>query len=182
MSEFIIYVILLALWSVILFFGKSLGISVILFIIPLLTYLYYLFRKNKVINNKKGLLFMIPIVLLSLTYFIFDNETFAELNFLVIIGLFVLMYIFTIKPIYDIKTIVVEGVTLLFEPISLIGNLFKELGNLFNNRVKIPQNTKRVLKSFSPNSFFKSPPMKKFFPLLLFLENGLSKLLILIEK
>jgi len=147
MSEFIIYILLLSLWNVVLFYGKSLGISVILFIIPLLLFIYNLLKKNNKINNKKGLLFMIPIVLLSVTYFMYDSFTFGVLNRLVIFILFILMYIFTIKPTYEISRIFVDGVTLVFEPIAFIGKFFKEVSNSLSGKIKLSDTTKKVLKS-----------------------------------
>ena len=59
MGEFILYIILLSIWNVILFFGKSIGVSVLLFMLPMLTLFYYYFDKKKLINNKKGLLFTV---------------------------------------------------------------------------------------------------------------------------
>ncbi len=61
MSSFVVYIIIMALWNVILFCGSSYGISVILFMLPLMILLYSYFKKNNLIKNKSGLLFMIPI-------------------------------------------------------------------------------------------------------------------------
>ena len=50
-----LYIFLLAIWFTILFIGKKLGLSVILFIIPLLIVIYVILEKNNRIKNKKGL-------------------------------------------------------------------------------------------------------------------------------
>ena len=147
MNKFKLYVVLLAIWNVILFYGNSYGISVILFIIPLLIYLYRILKYNKKINNKKGLLLMIPIILLSLTYFIFNNEEFKALNFIVIIGLIALMYIITIKDTYEFKTLFEDMFITIFEPITLLGDFFKEMFPKRKNKIKVSDKTKRVLKS-----------------------------------
>ena len=97
MSSYIIWILLLSIWNILLFYGNRLGISVILFMIPLLIFIYIFLKKNDKIQNKKGLLFLIPIVLLSLTFTLFDNELFTFLNCIVITLLFGLMYIFTIS-------------------------------------------------------------------------------------
>ena len=60
MSGYIIWILLLAVWNLILFYGNNFGISVVLFIVPLLTFIYIFLKKNNLIKNKKGLLFMIP--------------------------------------------------------------------------------------------------------------------------
>ena len=65
MSSYIIFILLLAIWNVILFYGNELGISVILFMAPLLTFIYFFLKRNDKINNIKGLLYMIPMILLS---------------------------------------------------------------------------------------------------------------------
>ncbi len=147
MNKFKLYVVLLAIWNVILFYGNSYGISVILFIIPLLIYLYRILKYNKKINNKKGLLLMIPIIMLSLTYFIFNNEEFKALNFIVIIGLIALMYIITIKDTYEFKTLFEDMFITIFEPITLLGDFFKEMFPKRKNKIKVSDKTKRVLKS-----------------------------------
>ncbi len=90
---------------------------------------------------------MIPIILLSSTYLIYDSSSFTSLNYFVIFGFFILMYIFTIKPTYEIKDIIVEGVTIVFEPISLIGDYLKEVTNKISSKIKLSENAKKVLKS-----------------------------------
>ena len=60
----LIYIIILCIWNSILFFDNSTGINVVLFTIPLLIYLFYVFKINKLIYNKWGLLFFIPIIIL----------------------------------------------------------------------------------------------------------------------
>lgn len=56
--------------------------------------LYILYRKNK-IQNKNGLLLLIPIILLSSTYFIFANKTFYISNIFVILILNIIMCVIT---------------------------------------------------------------------------------------
>ena len=147
MGEFILYIILLSIWNVILFFGKSIGVSVLLFMLPMLTLFYYYFDKKKLINNKKGLLFMVPIVLLSACYLIFDSTLFNTLNYLVIPILMIFMYIFTIKPSFKLGEILDNFIRIIFEPISCIGNVIEELNTKFKKTKKISDKTKKVIKS-----------------------------------
>ena len=67
MKKILIGTILLALLHSILIVSQDLGINVILFTVPLLCFLIYMMKEAKVIKNKKGLLFVIPIILLSTT-------------------------------------------------------------------------------------------------------------------
>ena len=147
MSEYIIWILIISLWNVILFYGKSLGVSVILFMIPLLIYLYVFLKKNNKINNKKGLLFMIPIVLLSITYLIFNSSLFSILNVPVIIALFLLMYVYTIKPTYKFFDLFEKALCLLFEPISYIGRFFRVATSKISDKFKLSDKTKKILLS-----------------------------------
>lgn len=147
MTNFLIWIFLIAIWNSILFYEKQLGISVILFIIPLLLLIYYILKSQNKIINKKGLLFMIPIILLSLTYYIFDSSTFRILNIPVLIILFLLMYIYTIKPTYSIKDIINDIVDLISKPLDCISNIFHLVINSISNKLKLSNNTKQNIKS-----------------------------------
>jgi len=147
MINLFIYVFILAILNSVLFYGKDIGINVILFIIPILSFIYYVLKGNKKINNKKGLLFMIPIVLLSLSYLIYDNATFKVLNSIAIIVLFILMFIYTIYPTYNLEEIGKRSISLIFEPLRCIGNVYRLIGNKFNELIKIPSSTKKKIKS-----------------------------------
>ena len=81
----------------ILFYGKEIGISMIIFEAILNGILLYIMnRKNKIIN-KNGLLLLVPIILLSSTYFIFASKVFYVSNIIIIIVLNILMYAITIN-------------------------------------------------------------------------------------
>ena len=71
---------ILAVAQSILFYGKSLGISMLLFEIICNGIILYVLNKNGKIKNKRGFLFIIPIILLGSTYFIFANTTLYILN------------------------------------------------------------------------------------------------------
>lgn len=76
MIKLFIFVFILSIWHLFLFYGKELGLSVILFILPLLGITFYVLKKWNKIERRYGLFFMIPIILLSCYYFvfIFKNE------------------------------------------------------------------------------------------------------------
>jgi hypothetical protein len=85
--------IILSVIQSILFYGKKIGISMLLFEIILNgIVLYILYKKNK-IQNKTGILLIIPILLLSSTFFVFANKTFYIANILVIMMLNLIMYV-----------------------------------------------------------------------------------------
>ena len=89
--ELLIGALFLSIWQYILFNKQSVGISAILFAIPVL-YITIRLLKGK-IENKKSLLISIPIILLSITYFIFDNTVFRCINTVIIPLLYIIMII-----------------------------------------------------------------------------------------
>ena len=100
--------ILLSIVQSILFYGKELGISIILFLILANGILYYiLYKKNEIYNNK-GFFLLIPIVLLGSTYFIFANRVFYVMNLLVLVLLHILMYAIVTNNFIHIGNIVVD--------------------------------------------------------------------------
>ena len=88
---------IIAIVQSILFYGREIGISMLLFsCIANGIIIYLLHRKNK-IQNKKGFFLLVPIILLSSTYFIFANKTFYMANIFVILILNILMYAIVIN-------------------------------------------------------------------------------------
>ena len=67
MKKILIGTIILCILHSILLVERNLGINVLLFTVPLLGFLVYEMKEEKVIKNKKGLLFILPILLLSAT-------------------------------------------------------------------------------------------------------------------
>lgn len=80
----------LSILQSILFWHKSPGISIAIFLTA--TIILTIYNLKEMIKNKKGILWAIPIELLGLTYFIFNNTFFKILNVPVILVLFVIMY------------------------------------------------------------------------------------------
>lgn len=111
----------LSILQSILFWHKSPGISVILFIVPTVLVILYNLKEKQMINNKKGILWAIPIILLSLTYFIFNNAFFQVLNIPVIFTLIVIMCIsITEEKISENRFIR-----------NILGKIFKPFGIMF---------------------------------------------------
>lgn len=93
----IICSLILSVLQSILFYKKEIGISMLLFaLIGNGIIFYILYKKNK-IQNKSGVLLMIPIILLSGTYLIFANKTFYIANIFVLIALNISMYAIVIN-------------------------------------------------------------------------------------
>lgn len=147
MSSLLIYIFILCIWNSILFFDNSLGVNVILFIIPLVVFLCYALKINNKIKNKYGLLFIIPICLLSISYLIYDNMFFKMLNVILIPVMFLFMYIYTIRPTFEIMTIFKDCVRLLFEPFDCIKNICQLIKMKLNDTFKLSNDSKKKVKS-----------------------------------
>lgn len=89
--------IILSIIQSVLFYGKEIGISCVLFSIISNIIIYYILYKKGKIQNKIGILLIIPILLLSSTYFIFANKTFYVANIFIILILEIMMYVIIIN-------------------------------------------------------------------------------------
>ena len=147
MDGYIIFIFLLTILQSFLFYSKSLGLNVILFMIPLLVFLVIVLKNNNKIKNKKGLLFIIPIILLSISYLIYDNSFTKAFNVLVIPSLLILMYIYTVKPTNSLTKLIENGVKLIFEPFNCIEKLYNIVGMKLNSLIKLSDQNKKVIKS-----------------------------------
>lgn len=148
MTGYILFIFLLAVLHSVMFFGKAFGLNVILFIIPILIFLVILLKQNKKVKNKWGFLFIIPIILLSISYAIYDNDFTRVLNLLVIPALIIMMYIYTMNPIYKLKDFIKHGVYLVFEPLNCIGKFYNLVGMQLNKVFKLSDTSKKRIKSF----------------------------------
>jgi len=97
-SRFIIYGIVTGIVFDILFYNKTLGVSYPVFITFLLILVIVEFWKNLNLLNKPARLFVVPILLLSLTFFIYSNHVLKILNYL-LIPLLILMFIILLAKI-----------------------------------------------------------------------------------
>ncbi|MBR2712359.1 MAG: DUF4173 domain-containing protein [Bacilli bacterium] len=147
MEGLIIYILLLSIYNCVLFYGKSLGINVLLFNIPLLIFMIKRIKNNKKKINKKGFLFGIPIILISLSYFLYNNIYFNLLNLFVITGLFLLMYVYTINPKNNIFHMIGEFMNLLFMPLASISELFKNVKKKISSIITLSDRSKKIIKS-----------------------------------
>ena len=141
-----IYLLLLCILNSILLYGQSLGINVILFTVPFLIFLVVYLKINNLIKNKKGLLFTILILILSVIPTFYSN-IFILLNTLVIPILYILLFIYTINPTYNIIDLLKKGVLQIFLPVGKIGNFFRVVTSGIRDKIKITDKTKKTLKA-----------------------------------
>lgn len=153
MGNIIICGILLSLLQSILFWKKELGISVAIFVIIFLMLMRYLMKKHNIVKNKKAYIFMIPIILLSITFFIYNNTIFQILNIIAIVLLTVIMCIYIVKPTVNIKEGLIKTIEALigiFENIQEVINVLKKYiqEKIFHRNEEKSENARKVIKSF----------------------------------
>lgn len=146
MNIILLISIILSLLHSVLFWDREPGISVFIFTLAAIGYfIYILYKKNRIVN-KKGLLFSIPIVLLSSTYFIFNNELFSSINAIVIIVLFIIMCIYTCKPRLKLPNFIYEFISVILGALESIGDVIKEIKG-FKKKKTESDNTIKVIKA-----------------------------------
>jgi len=125
---------ILSLIHSILFYGKGWGVSVAIFVIAFLSYLVFTLYKLEKIQNKKALILLIPILLLSFTYFIFSNYVFSFFNFFAIVFLVALMsYLIINKSTKEnMAGVIGKIITVLFGPLGYIKEPFRYMKKKFN--------------------------------------------------
>ena len=118
---------LLSILMSILFWHREPGISVVLFIVPTLLVIYFNLKQSQKIKNKKGIYWCIPIILLGLTYFIFNNTLFQGLNIPIILALIIIMCMDMTETQLSETRFIRNVVSKIFKPFS---NFKKVLGTV----------------------------------------------------
>ena len=137
MINILVGAIIFSVWLITLFFGKNIGLSMVLFTVPITGFLIFILEKKNKIVNKKAKLFIIPITLLSFTYCIFNNRLFNLLNIWIIPILVIIMLLDLFK--YNLRInadFVGEILGIVFIPLSFIGEAFEMLKQCFENKTK----------------------------------------------
>lgn len=149
-SNIFIVALIFAIWSVVLFYGKQIGLSMILFVAPLSYYLVHLLEKNNKIENNKAKILLIPIILLASTYLIYDNHFFNNLNLIVIPLLIIIMLVSLFTNVFNLEVWIEKAVELVFDPIAYLGETIKKIKlsilRKFKLKSKDNNNSKKVFK------------------------------------
>ena len=110
--------IIISIVQSILFYRKEIGISMLLFSLIGNGIIFYILYKRNKIQNKNGILLMIPIILLSSTYFIFASKTFYIANIFILIALNIIMYVIIINKKNHLNNYIYNMFELLRETIT----------------------------------------------------------------
>lgn len=147
MKKTIIISLILSILHSILFYGQDWGVSIVLFMIPTILLLILLLKKNDKIKNKKALYLSIPIILLSCTYFIFNNEYFNFLNIVIIPILVGVMTVWATTDIFKIRFLISKSVNLVAGSLEFIPNAIKLIKcNIKSNKEENKEIKRNTLK------------------------------------
>lgn len=119
----------LAILHSILFFGQKWGISILLYMIPLIFFVIDILAEKGKIKNTKPLILAIPILCISATYLIFNNAFFQICNMIAIIVLFLIMIILSVLEEKKILDIVSQVVLLIAKPFAKIEEVVQMIVN-----------------------------------------------------
>ena len=142
--------LILAIWIVTLFLDKDIGLSMLLFTAPFVYFFIHLLEKNNKIKNSKSKILLIPILLLSSTYFIYDNTFFNNWNLLIIPILIVFLILGLIGEKLEINLDTIGTLLGAFlTPISYIGESIKKLVEAIGGKLSIKSDdkTKKIFKA-----------------------------------
>lgn len=133
----------LSILQSILFWHKSPGISIAIFLTATIILTIYNLKEKEMIKNKKGILCAIPIELLGLTYFIFNNMFFKILNIPVILILFVIMCMSITETQIKENKFVRQILSKIFKPFVVLFDFISDfdMDEFFENK-KENQNNK----------------------------------------
>ena len=129
---------LIAILHSILFYGQKLGISVFLFCLTFCFFIIYVLEKNNKIKNKKALILAIPILLISATYFIFNNSFFYVANIFVLMLLTAIMIVLAVFNKTTLRLISNRIVYLILGPIEFleeaVGSIIETIVSFFKKK------------------------------------------------
>ncbi len=144
-----LFILLISILYTILFFGKVKGLSMIVFTLIFLLFTYYYLKKINLIKNKKAFIYIIPIILLSLTYLIFDNSMFSFFNYYGIILLYNYMVLSVTNKKKDFYNLFRNSIKLIFDSIRNSLRSFSEAIKILKNKInlKVDDKVYKYLKS-----------------------------------
>ena len=134
----------------ILLWNKAPGISVVLFLIPLLSFFIFFLNKNNKITNHKGLTWAVPIVCLSLTYFIFNNQFFSWLNTIAICEFWLIMCISVTGIKLTPKSLITKSFGLICRPFEHFSHVTHGISDVLfkqEENTEKPQRTKKIVRA-----------------------------------
>ncbi|MCI8620656.1 MAG: DUF4173 domain-containing protein [Clostridia bacterium] len=137
MINIFISALIFSIWGVMLFFGKKIGLSMLLFTLPFTYYLISKLEKSEKIVNEKAKVLLLPITLLSMTYLIYNNKFFSAVNICAIILLisYMIYRLFNENVKFNF-TLIKKTIGIFFKPFSYAEQSLNKLADSFQEKRK----------------------------------------------
>lgn len=146
MKKAVLGSLILAILHSVLFYGKDLGVSVLLFAVVCVFLIIAFLKKHDRIKNKNATYLSIPILLLSSTYFIFNNEFFSILNFVVIPLLLGIMIVWATADIVFFRELIGKSINLVIGSLEFLPNSIKVITDAFKSKSEDKQTKHKKAK------------------------------------
>lgn len=146
--------LIFSIWFTILFFEKNIGLSMLLFVVPITYFIVHILEKNQKIENSKAKILIIPITLLSATYFIYNNKFFNTLNLFIIpiLLIFMIFGLFKEKLKFNLVSIL-KILGIVFNPLNYVSEAFEKLSIYFKVKLNLniieSKNSKKIFKALA---------------------------------
>ena len=138
MINIIIWSMIFSIWFTTLFFEKTIGLSMLLYVVPLTSYIIYIIKINKKEKNTKSKFLIIPIILLASTYFIYNNSFFRTTNIYVILILIAVMILEMLNRKVLIDFISLKKIlSIFFKPVCSLREVFNALNKHLKEKLNI---------------------------------------------
>ena len=141
--------LLFSILATILFFGQKLGISMLIFVLPFLVFTIYLLEKYKKVKNRRGYSLGIAIILLSVTYAIYQNTFFKVLNILVMLILYGIMLLDVMQAKYQLEFVIRRICVLFTKPFIYFSKALCAIRRIFpvkQNVNKLESKNKKMIE------------------------------------
>ena len=143
MVNIIFGALFLSIWATILFFGKNIGLSVLLFIVPFIYILLNILEKKKKVKYRKARILILPIVLLASTYFIYNNSLLNKLNLIVIPVLILILIMELLEKDLKLYSRFERVIEIIFDPISYLDITMKKCKEDIISKLNFKQKTNK---------------------------------------
>lgn len=143
MKKIVLGALFLSILHSVLFYGQDFGVSVVLFVIPMLLLIIYSLQSKNKVKNAKAFILSIPITLLSLTYALFNNGVLNVVNMIAIVVLTTTMITWAVYDKFKFGQAFCKIFSVIFKP---FGNIAEGVRVISNNLFKRNQNEVQVNK------------------------------------
>lgn len=147
MKKIVLGALFLSILHSVLFYGQDFGVSVVLFVIPMLILIIYSLQSKNKVKNAKAFILSIPITLLSLTYALYNNGVLNIINMIAIIVLTTTMITWAVYDKFNFKNAFCKVFSVIFKPFSSIAEGVRVISNnLFRRKDNEVQVNKKNIK------------------------------------